>query len=137
MFTFFQPEANYTNIQPHEAVKALSSYHVVDVREPDEYDGDLGHIEGAELIPLATLPAATERLRHLDKPLLVVCRSGGRSGRGAQLLAEAGVERVFNLRGGMMMWNAMRLPTCSGTPAPRASRPAAWSLASAGATSCC
>ena len=135
--SLFQPPSGFINIQPHDALSALSRYHVVDVREPDEYDGDLGHIEGAELIPLATLPNAIERLRQIDKPVLVVCRSGGRSSRGAQLLTQAGLERVFNLSGGMMQWTAQRLPTCAGRPEPRARHEPTWSLSSAGAASCC
>ncbi|NUP10013.1 MAG: rhodanese-like domain-containing protein [Polyangiaceae bacterium] len=82
---------------------------IVDVREPDEYCGAVGHIEGAELIPLGTLAAA---LDSWDKtaPVILVCRSGGRSARAAGMLITLGFERPINMTGGMLAWNARSLP---------------------------
>jgi glyoxylase-like metal-dependent hydrolase (beta-lactamase superfamily II)/rhodanese-related sulfurtransferase len=82
---------------------------LVDVREPDEYRGELGHIPGAVLVPLATLRAAARNLSH-DRPIVAVCRSGGRSGRASLDLAAIGFTRVASLRGGMIAWNASGLP---------------------------
>jgi hydroxyacylglutathione hydrolase len=135
--SLFRSRTGYTDIEPHDALASLASYHLVDVREPHEYRGELGHIEGAELIPLSTLPDAIERLRALDKPLLVICRSGARSARGAELLVDGGLERVFNLRGGMLQWSALRLPTCPGAARPRAHHPTANPFEHAGAAPCC
>jgi rhodanese-related sulfurtransferase len=45
-----------------------------------------------------------------DEELLLVCRSGGRSGQVAQALARAGFSKVMNLAGGMVAWNAAGLP---------------------------
>lgn len=88
---------------------------VIDVREPDEYRGELGHIAGASLVPLATVAAAASSI-DAQKPLVVVCRSGGRSGKAALWLAERGFARVASMAGGMRAWNAERFGVDYGSP---------------------
>lgn len=74
---------------------------LIDVRQPEEFEDALGHLPGAELVPLGTLGhAAADWDRH--EPLVVVCRSGGRSGRAALGLLGMGFDRVVSLRGGML-----------------------------------
>lgn len=73
----------------------------IDVREPDEYTGPLGHLPGAELVPLGTLEAACADWPR-DAPLLLICRSGARSTRAAQALAQRGFRHLYNLAGGML-----------------------------------
>jgi glyoxylase-like metal-dependent hydrolase (beta-lactamase superfamily II)/rhodanese-related sulfurtransferase len=82
---------------------------VVDVREPPEFCGALGHIEGAELVPLATLETAA---RDWDRsvPIVAVCTYGTRSGKAALLLRAQGFERVASLHGGMVRWAELGLP---------------------------
>jgi sulfur dioxygenase len=94
------PEALFA--EGHEA-------RIIDVREPNEFRDELGHIRGAELVPLGTLGAAAS---HWGKSewIVVVCRSGRRSEQAARVLASAGFHRVTNLVGGMMAWNAAKLP---------------------------
>jgi rhodanese-related sulfurtransferase len=82
---------------------------LVDVREPSEFNAELGHIEGAELVPLATVEAAAAAWDR-DADLVVICRSGGRSARAAKALVAMGFSRVMNLRGGMLAWNELRFP---------------------------
>ncbi|XXF78346.1 rhodanese-like domain-containing protein [Myxococcaceae bacterium GXIMD 01537] len=89
---------------------------LVDVREPDEFDGLLGHIEGAELVPLATVGAAAASWAR-DADVLLVCRSGGRSAKAAAQLAGRGFTHMMNLRGGMLAWNAASLPVARAQPA--------------------
>ena len=89
---------------------ARDAYQLVDVREPDEYRGELGHVAGATLVPLATLHAAAPNLDR-SRPIVTICRSGGRSGRAALELAKLGFTRVASLRGGMTAWNQESLPT--------------------------
>lgn len=80
---------------------------LVDVREPEEYDGELGHIAGSVLIPLRELAArAGELAAHKDKEVVVICRAGVRSATGAAMLASLGFEHVFNLKGGMLDWQS-------------------------------
>lgn len=83
--------------------------HLVDVREPSEFDGILGHLDGARLVPLATVKEAAAPWPR-DSDLVLVCRSGARSARAATLLVGMGFTRVMNLRGGMLAWNAAGLP---------------------------
>lgn len=81
----------------------------VDVREPSEFDGLLGHLEGARLVPLATVTDVAASWPR-DWDVLLVCRSGARSGKAAERLVGLGFTRVMNLRGGMLAWNAAELP---------------------------
>lgn len=89
---------------------------LVDVRETHEYSGDLGHIEGTELVPLDTVAAAAHGWNR-EQPIVVICRSGGRSGRAAQLLESMGFKRIASMAGGMMAWNQVRLPVSRATAA--------------------
>ncbi len=77
---------------------------LLDVREPAEWRA--GHIEGAAHVPLAELdPSSFDR----DRLVVTVCRSGGRSGKAAAALFDAGVE-VRNMTGGMQAWAEAALP---------------------------
>lgn len=82
---------------------------LVDVREPDELVGELGHIDGIEPLPLAQLPGPLEAAAR-DRPIVFVCRSGGRSGKAALSLARLGFEQVASMRGGMLAWHQRRYP---------------------------
>ncbi len=77
---------------------------VIDVREPAEWDGELGHIAGAELVPLGGLEQASDAWDRHER-LVVVCRSGARSGRAAVALERRGFDAVGSMRGGMRAWN--------------------------------
>jgi sulfur dioxygenase len=85
---------------------------LLDVREPEEFTGELGHIPGARMIPLRELPerAATELAPIKDRDIVVVCRAGVRSTTAAAILAGLGFDHVSNLKGGMLDWNDARLP---------------------------
>ena len=81
---------------------------VLDVREPEEYVDELGHIRGSILIPLGELPS---RLSEVPPGAVVtVCRSGKRSARGAAVLLKAGRTDVHSMSGGMLAWNKAGLP---------------------------
>lgn len=81
---------------------------VIDVRERDEYEGELGRVPGARLIPLGELKA---RLAEVPRgPVAVVCHSGKRSARGASMLLASGRADVRSMEGGMLAWTAAGLP---------------------------
>ena len=80
---------------------------IVDVREPEEFDGALGHVPGAKLIPLGELAKRTAELTQ-DRPIVTICRAGGRSAQAAIMLQQAGFKQVANLSGGMLRWLADR-----------------------------
>lgn len=71
-----------------------------DVREPDEYVA--GHVTGALAVPLGEVADHVDQFRG-DGPVYVICRSGGRSMRACELLADEGVAAV-NVAGGTMGW---------------------------------
>ena len=82
---------------------------MVDVREPAEFTGELGHVPGSTLVPLAAVTAQAVSWNK-DEELLLVCRSGGRSANAAQALTRMGFTKVMNLVGGMMGWNQAGKP---------------------------
>lgn len=75
---------------------------VIDVREPDEYTA--GHVSGAELIPLGTVPDNLDRFAG-DGPTYIICHSGGRSMRAGEFAAAQGYD-VVNVAGGTSGWIA-------------------------------
>ncbi len=78
----------------------------IDVREPDEFIGELGHVPGSTLVPLKTLPAVAVDWDR-QEPLVLICRSGGRSGKAALELQSMGFGAVVSMRGGMTAWNRL------------------------------
>ena len=81
---------------------------LLDVRTPEEFDGPLGHLEGAKLIPLQELPQRLDEIKsYKNKEIVVYCRSGGRSQRASQILIDNGFRKVKNMVGGMRAWNEM------------------------------
>ena len=77
---------------------------IVDVRGPDEFDGPLGHIEGARNIPLPELATRQGEVASAGRPVVCVCLTDKRSAAAAAQLAAAGVSAVSVLRGGMKAW---------------------------------
>lgn len=106
---------SFPELTPVEAHQALERYRVIDVREEHEFHGPLGCVEGAELVPLSTV---TENAAKLDgsRPLLLVCRSGKRSGVACEMLQGQGVQDVTNLAGGMIGWHRADLPVLHSEP---------------------
>lgn len=85
--------------------EGLQDMLLVDVREEDELEGPLGHIEGALNIPIGELAAKQKELQGYRNTLIVtICRSGARATTGAQILKKAGFEKVRVLEGGMKVW---------------------------------
>ena len=105
--------AGIWEVQPQWLEEHAREVQIVDVREPNEFNGSLGHVPGAMLIPLGSL---TERAGELSKerPIVTVCRSGARSAQATVLLSKAGFDRVANLSGGMLRWRAQRFPVEGG-----------------------
>lgn len=83
---------------------------VVDVRQPGEYVA--GHVPGAWLIPLDTLPQQAEAM-PMDRPVYVVCASGNRSLTAARWLAQLGVD-ARSVAGGTTAWTNLGHPVVQG-----------------------
>src|SRR5512133_2481372 len=88
-------------LTPAEAAARTDAV-VLDVREAAELAE--GRIAGSTHIPLGQLPARAFELDR-GRPVITVCRSGGRSARAAQFLTDQGYD-VANLAGGMTAWTA-------------------------------
>jgi rhodanese-related sulfurtransferase len=87
-----------------ERLAAAASPLVVDVRGPDEFDGPLGHIEGARNIPLPDLAAHRGEIAAAKRPVVVVCLTDKRSAAAAAQLTANGLGDIAVLRGGMKAW---------------------------------
>jgi sulfur dioxygenase len=98
-FTF----AGIHEIQPDALEECACNPQIVDVREPDEFEGPLGRIPGSISIPLGQLNARAGELAK-DRPIITVCRSGARSAQASVMLQKLGFEDVANLAGGMLRW---------------------------------
>jgi glyoxylase-like metal-dependent hydrolase (beta-lactamase superfamily II)/rhodanese-related sulfurtransferase len=101
--------AGLLEIAPEWLAQHQDEVLVLDVRSAAEYDGELGHIPGARLIPLDELRSRTAEL-PADKPIVVVCQTGRRSGMGTVMLSKAGLARSASLSGGMVRWRELGLP---------------------------
>ena len=99
--------AGIWEVQPHWLEEHLREVQIADVREPDEFNGPLGHVPGAKLLPLGTLVQNASQLQKAT-PIVTVCRSGARSAQATVLLAKAGFDKVANLSGGMLRWRSQR-----------------------------
>lgn len=101
---FSDPDEGIASLGPDELQTELAGSEppmIVDVREPFEFEES--HIPGALLLPLGEF-GQSELPFDETRKVVVVCRSGRRSGLAVQALMAHGYGRVRNLRGGMLAW---------------------------------
>ncbi|MFZ5482070.1 MAG: MBL fold metallo-hydrolase [Myxococcota bacterium] len=98
-----------TRVSAMDAFARIARFKVVDVRDADEFHGDLGHVPGAALVPLATLAEAAQAWPR-DVRLLLVCRTGMRSASACETLTRLGFADLHDLEGGMTAWTQLGLP---------------------------
>jgi rhodanese-related sulfurtransferase len=96
LFGVFGPQV--PSVTPDQV---LSGAYLLDVREPDEWTA--GHAPGAHHLPMMEVPARMAEV-PTDGEVVVVCRSGGRSGQVVAFLMNHGWDNVRNLDGGMQSW---------------------------------
>ena len=98
-------ENTYQQITQEEAKNMTDTQEaiVLDVREQDEFDA--GHIPGAVLLPVGTITKDTAAvvIPELDSVVLVYCRSGNRSKKASQALADLGYTGIYEF-GGINTW---------------------------------
>lgn len=99
------PAGEVAEITPRELAARIArgdDFDLIDVREPFEWE--IARIDGARLIPLATLSQAIGTLDP-NRDIVVHCKVGGRSATAARQLSAAGFTRVANLAGGILRWS--------------------------------
>ncbi|MDN3027127.1 rhodanese-like domain-containing protein [Streptomyces sp. S.PB5] len=84
---------------------------VIDVREADEYAA--GHVPGARLMPLRTVPARCGEL-PTDRPVFVICASGNRSKTAADQMTSRGID-AYSVVGGTGAWARAGRPVAAGS----------------------
>ncbi|CAL2102816.1 Rhodanese-like domain-containing protein [Tenacibaculum sp. 190130A14a] len=88
LFNLFRRKDMSNEIQTYLEKGAI----ILDVRTLPEWND--GHTEGAKHIVLNTIPENIEEIKSWDKPVIAVCKSGGRSGQAADFLAQHGVDII-------------------------------------------
>lgn len=99
------PEITAEDLHLHLNEVATKKIRLIDVRRPDEFNNELGHIKGADLITLG--PDLTQFLEKGNRAeeIVFVCRSGARSGNATAESIRLGYKFTINLAGGMLRWN--------------------------------
>ena len=78
---------------------------LLDVRTAEEYAAE--RLAKATLVPVQVLASQLDKLpKDKERPILLYCRSGHRSGVAADLLAKQGYKKLYNMRGGIMAWSS-------------------------------
>lgn len=108
-----QSYAGLFEIEPEWVAEHRAEVQVLDVRHYEELDERLGHIGGALCIPLDELRTRLGEVPG-ERPVVTVCHAGTRSGQATVILRQAGLTRVANLRGGMLLWEQLGLPVVRG-----------------------
>lgn len=67
---------------------------IIDVRSEGEFAG--GHVHGAVNIPLQTVPDEVEAIKAMQRPIVLCCASGNRSGQALMFLQAQGLEDLYN-----------------------------------------
>ena len=112
IFCFFQVTAQSGVLSPAQFQQQVlaGQSQLLDVRTAGEYKQ--GHLSNALQADWTNSAEFADRVKYLDKnkPLLVYCASGGRSGLAATWLVKQGFVKVDNLTGGMIAWKQANLP---------------------------
>ena len=98
-----QNEVIMVSAEQMQELIELEDIQVVDVRTSEEYKtGFIAHSQNIDYLS----PTFEEDLTKLDKskPILVYCKSGGRSGKCTKKLQEAGFVKIYDLEGGIAQW---------------------------------
>lgn len=110
-------------VKTEQAAKDIAAgVQILDVRTPEEWNE--GYIKGAKLVtyPADDFTAKATKALDPEKPVLVYCRSGGRSAKAAKLLRDAGFKDVRDLAGGITAWEEGGNPVVKPAPAEKAGK---------------
>ncbi len=105
------PKVSVEEVKQRLDAQGPSGPLLLDVRQPEEYTGELGHVPGALLVPLGELRGRIgEIAAHPGRTIITICRSGNRSARAAAILRDAGFANVLNMTGGTLAWRDRGFP---------------------------
>ncbi len=97
---------NLSQEEWRERLASSENATIIDVRTPEEWEE--GIIPGAKKLNIFNAPVFMAELDTLDRSqeYFVYCRSGNRSGQACQIMASKGIEKAYNLLGGVMEWES-------------------------------
>jgi rhodanese-related sulfurtransferase len=109
-----QSQKSANTITPEQLKQKIDNHEnmiLIDVRTQPEYTGELGHIKGTVLLPVQDITSWISNYDNdKDKEIIMICRSGNRSGRATQYFLDNGFKDVYNMEGGMIGWNKAGYP---------------------------
>lgn len=105
--------AGVFDIDPKELAELLKLHpeqiQLLDVRQKEEFHGELGRVPNSKLYVLDQLERTIHDFKK-DAVIVFICRSGSRSARASEIALSLGYKKTYNLKGGMLLWNELRLP---------------------------
>ncbi len=101
--TLDNQEIKLITAEEMKSILELEDVQLIDVRTPKEYEG--GYISNAQNIDFMS-PTFDEDITRLDKdkPVILYCKSGGRSSKCAKKMKDAGFKKIYDLKGGISQW---------------------------------
>ena len=103
-----QNEIKQISVEQAKNAAGATGTQFIDVRTEEEYRG--GHAVKAVHFPLDALEKDLSKLDK-DKPVYVICQTGRRSQKGAEILQKAGFKNIYNINGGTSAWESAGFPT--------------------------
>jgi rhodanese-related sulfurtransferase len=114
MLVLHETRKSGTAVSPQQAINLVNSQQGVFLDLRPAADFKQGHIVDALHIPSTKLE---ERIAELEKfrgkPIILVCKMGQQSGAAGKQLKANNFEQIYKMRGGMMEWSNLQLPTVS------------------------
>ena len=111
LFSHLGLALNVAELSPAQVFEQKGSIRLIDVRTPEEFSAESGHIEGAELRTLGPQLSDFLKAGNRKERIVFICRSGKRSAKAAEESLGLGYEATYSMSGGMLEWVAQGLPT--------------------------
>lgn len=114
MLVLHETRKSGTAVSPQQAINLVNSQQGVFLDLRPAADFKQGHIVDALHIPSTKLEERIAELEKFrDKPIILVCKMGQQSGAAGKQLRANNFEQIYKMRGGMMEWSNLQLPTVS------------------------
>lgn len=111
MMTMNEKMQSFANVNPAQLTQLVNHNKAVVIDTRSESDFANGHIVNAINMPLSEIVSGDKSINHLkDKTVIAYCTSGMTSKTACKHLTKSGIEKVFNLSGGINGWINDKLP---------------------------